>query len=111
LLRTFGELGKRRTECHAWKRRGNRTSDAANAVRSAHLRVEGFKLRWPAELEQEDHRFAGGARLAPGSQGAGAEKVRQAQAAQTERADAQELAAGMTGTSIEDRKHGRLLQS
>ncbi len=69
LLGTFRELGKRRAERHARKRRGDLAIDAANAVRSAHLRVEGLELGRPAEQVQEDDRLAGGDGLVPGGQG------------------------------------------
>src|SRR5262249_33006936 len=101
LFRAFRELRERRAERHARKRRGNLARDAPNAIRSAHLRVECFKLRRSAELVKEDDRFARGNGVVPGGQGAGAEKLGQGQTAQTERADAQKRAAGIVGTAVE----------
>src|SRR5262249_46353142 len=99
-----------RTECHTRKRGADLARDAANAVGGRHFRVEGLELGRSAEEEQEDNRFAGGDRLAPGSQGAGAKKVRQGQAAQTEPAHAEEFPARITGPAVEEGKHGRLLR-
>ena len=83
-------------EGHAGDRRGEFAGGAADLRRGVQLRVEGLDVARPAGQEQQDHRLVAQGRLGARRRRGGLrpEQVGQAQAAQAQRPDPEEVAAG-----------------